>query len=68
MSNLATNHNGGHTGLVETRAFGAGKVDPVEAGRRGGVASGLARRLRPQRELELGIVASNNGAAKAKTA
>jgi hypothetical protein len=45
--------------------FGAG-VDPVEAGRKGGRASGIARRLKPLRELEAGIVESRNGAAKAK--
>ena len=45
--------------------FGAG-VDPREAGRKGGRASGLSRRLRPQRQLEEGIVESRNGAAKAK--
>jgi len=40
--------------------------DAAEAGRRGGQASGLARRLRQQRQLEEMILASNNGAAKAK--
>lgn len=41
-------------------------VDPREAGRKGGVASGVARRLRPLREPEAGIADSRNGAAKAK--
>jgi hypothetical protein len=41
-------------------------VDPVEAGRRGGRASGIARRLKPLRELEAGIAESRNGAAKMK--
>src|SRR5262245_51997950 len=44
------------------RAFNG--VDPVEAGRRGGIASGLSRRLRPQRELARGITESKNGQAK----
>ena len=38
-------------------------VDPVEAGRRGGQASGLSRRLRHQRELEAKIASTRNGAA-----
>ena len=41
-------------------------VDPVEAGRKGGQASALSRRLKPLRELEAGIVESRNGAAKWK--
>lgn len=41
-------------------------VDLREAGRRGGHASGVSRRLREQRELEAGIIQSRNGAAKAK--
>src|SRR5262245_39449789 len=45
------------------RPFGT-TFDPVEAGRRGGRASALSRRLRPIRELERGIAESNNGAAK----
>jgi hypothetical protein len=42
--------------------FGAG-IDAVEAGRRGGVASGVSRRLRPQRRLEEAIASTKNGAA-----
>jgi hypothetical protein len=42
--------------------FGA-DIDPVEAGRRGGVASGIARRLKPQRDLEARVLESRNGAA-----
>lgn len=42
--------------------FGAG-IDPREAGRRGGIASGVSRRLRPQRELEAKIASTRNGAA-----
>jgi hypothetical protein len=41
-------------------------VDLAAAGRKGGKASGLSRRLRPVRELERGIVESRNGAAKVK--
>jgi hypothetical protein len=41
-------------------------VDLREAGRKGGKASGVSRRLRPLRELEAGIVESRNGAAKWK--
>jgi hypothetical protein len=39
-------------------------VDPVEAGRKGGRASGVSRRLRPLRELEQGVLESRNGLAK----
>jgi hypothetical protein len=45
--------------------FGAG-IDARAAGRRGGQASGLSRRLRPQRQLEEKIINSKNGAAQAK--
>jgi len=38
--------------------------DPREAGRRGGKASGVSRRLRPLLELEQGVAASKNGHAK----
>jgi hypothetical protein len=48
---------------TQPRAFANGKVDPREAGRRGGVQSGISRRLRPQRLLEERIAASSNGAA-----
>jgi hypothetical protein len=41
---------------------GAG-IDPVEAGRRGGVASGISRRRAPLRRLEQAIENSRNGAA-----
>jgi hypothetical protein len=47
----------------EAHAFARGKVDPREAGRRGGVNSGISRRLRPQRILEEKILASHNGMA-----
>ena len=40
--------------------------DPAEAGRRGGLASGVARRQRPLRLLEAKILESKNGAAQAK--
>jgi hypothetical protein len=43
--------------------FGGPDRDPVELGRKGGIASGLSRRLRPQRQLEEKILASKNGAA-----
>jgi hypothetical protein len=43
--------------------FGAG-TDPVAAGRAGGIASGVARRLRAVRELERGVAESRNGLAK----
>jgi hypothetical protein len=39
-------------------------VDLHEAGRRGGQASGISHRLRPQRELEERIKASGNGYAQ----
>jgi len=45
--------------------FGAG-IDPREAGRRGGVASGISRRQRPIRELESKVLESRNGAAAVK--
>jgi hypothetical protein len=37
-------------------------VDPVEAGRKGGRASALSRRMKPTRELEAKILESRNGA------
>jgi hypothetical protein len=59
MTKLETNHAG-----ATNLGFGKGKVDPVEAGRRGGIASGMSRRQRPQRELEQRIASSRNGAAQ----
>jgi hypothetical protein len=44
--------------------FGAPGVDPVEIGRRGGIASGVSRRQRPLRELEAKVAESRNGAAQ----
>jgi hypothetical protein len=41
-------------------------VDLREAGRRGGQASGLSRRLRKQRQLEAKVLESRNGAAAVK--
>jgi hypothetical protein len=41
-------------------------VDLREAGRRGGVQSGISRRMRAQRELEAKILESRNGAAQVK--
>jgi hypothetical protein len=62
VSNLATNLNGNGAKPV----FGRG-IDPVEAGRRGGIKSGLSRRLKPQRELERRIAEeTRNGAAMVK--
>src|SRR5262245_11975150 len=47
----------------QPHVFAHGKVDPVEAGRRGGLSSGLSRRLRHQRALEQRILEARNGAA-----
>jgi hypothetical protein len=67
MSQHATNLRCEHEDASPpTRAFAQGKVDPVEAGRRGGIASGIARRLKPLRDLERGVIESRNGAAKVK--
>jgi hypothetical protein len=60
VTEAATNHETKRPGV----RFGAG-IDPVSAGRAGGIASGLSRRLRPQRELEAKIAATKNGAALA---
>jgi hypothetical protein len=45
--------------------FGDGRVNPQEAGRRGGIASGASRRMRQQRQLEERIVNGKNGQAQA---
>jgi hypothetical protein len=58
MTNLEAKHASG-TGL----GFAKGKVDPREAGWRGGIASGITRRLAPQRALEAKVLESRNGAA-----
>jgi hypothetical protein len=57
----AQNRNGTST---ETRRRPFEGVDLSEAGRKGGRASGLSRRLKPLRQLEEGIAESRNGAAK----
>jgi hypothetical protein len=51
------------TALAPHGFGGPSGPDPVEVGRRGGIASGVSRRLREQRELEAKILASKNGAA-----
>jgi hypothetical protein len=43
--------------------FAKGKVDPREAGRAGGIASGNARRQRPLRELEARVLEGGNAFA-----
>ena len=43
--------------------FGAPDRDPHEIGRKGGIASGLARRLKDERRLEARVVELRNGAA-----
>jgi uncharacterized protein involved in exopolysaccharide biosynthesis len=43
-------------------------VDPVEAGRKGGQASAVSRKLRKQRELEAKVAESRNGYAILKLA
>jgi hypothetical protein len=50
------------TSLGRTYPFGT-TVDPVEAGRRGGQASGVSRRRHPLRLLQQRILESSNGAA-----
>jgi hypothetical protein len=42
--------------------FGYG-IDPVAAGRRGGIASGVSRRLKDERQLEARVFELRNGAA-----
>src|SRR5262249_18478077 len=55
------------SGMSGAQRFGH-EVDAVEAGRRGGLASGIARQpaVRKQRELEAKVLASKNGAAQVK--
>lgn len=65
MLNREANRNGTANGsALEPWRFGAPGRDAREIGRRGGLASGESRRLAPVRELEAGVVASRNGAAK----
>src|SRR5689334_15373347 len=61
VSEAATNQTGKRIGA----RFGA-DTDPREAGRRGGLASGVARRQAPMRELEAKVLESRNGAAAVK--
>jgi hypothetical protein len=64
MENLTEKHDGSQrAGYGRTILFAHGKVDPVEAGRKGGRASVLARRLAGQRKLEERISSTKNGAA-----
>jgi hypothetical protein len=66
MENLAENHDGNQrAGYGRTILFAHGKVDPVEAGRKGGRASVLARRLAGQKRLEEKIANGRNGQAQA---
>jgi hypothetical protein len=62
--NQATNHDGGNVHVLPVpHAFAFGKIDPREAGRRGGIASGLARRLKNERTMEARVLELRNGAA-----